>query len=703
MQESSRNYESNSSIPGGYRNPVYSHSCPDPFVLKYLNEYWCYSTGYWHDGRCFGVLHSKDLVHWQDLGGAMEPLDRHEPCYWAPEVSYVNGRFLLYYSVGNEEQMQIRVAESRHPAGPFEDCGVRLTSEPFAIDPHVFVDDDGARWMFYATDFLDYAQIGTGTVCCRMVDEFTLAGQAQPVTRAQYAWQIYDPARKEKGGVRWHTVEGPYVLKRKGRYFQMFSSGNWKQPTYGVSYAVTDRLDLDREWEQVADGERILPILRTIPPDIIGPGHNSVVRGPDNRQLYCVYHRWDAEQNQRVMAIDPLEIIGERIVVLGPSSTWQPGPFMPAVTDYFEAPIKACNSSDEFGVWSIASGQWQMESGIIRQTSNDAASVARCVRSFPHFIAEISLRIEPEQGNEHGAGVILTGQEENTVMTFCLLPREGMAQIASLSSHPDAMDEWEHQRLPLPPGFDCSAFHLLRVECNGLRIRILLDEGVFHWEGRVGANASSIGLLTRNGTAEFAGFALTSGWQDEFTEIDSAPLAALGWRTTENEERWQIRDQRLCYLGPHGEPSILTKGPLPRNYELVINVKMMGEPAIGECFGIFPAMEPSTDREDAGSKAHPLLTIERSALGWGLYCCQQQESEKRLFPLPLGYDPLTFHQFRFRKENKTIRIFLEQDFIGEIGAPEIAAMIGLYGLRVIAAFDLVRVASLDSLEAGSEV
>src|SRR5918912_517933 len=218
----------------------------------------------------------------------------------------------MYYSVGNEERMQIRVAVADHPAGPFVDSGRALTAEEFAIDPHVFVDDDGARYLFYATDFLTHSHIGTGTVCDRLVDPFTLEGRPRPVTRARYDWQVYDPARREKGGVRWHTVEGPFVLKRKGRYYEMFSGGNWKNVSYGGSFATTDDLGETEEWEQAADGERVLPIMRTVPGEVIGPGHNSVVRGPDNLQLFCVYHRWQSEVNDRVLAIDRLDWAGER-------------------------------------------------------------------------------------------------------------------------------------------------------------------------------------------------------------------------------------------------------------------------------------------------------------------------------------------------------------------------------------------------------
>src|SRR5688500_1954654 len=92
-----------------YLNPVYSKSFPDPFVLKLGGDYYAYCTGFAPDGKVFGVLHSRDLVSWTEVGGAMEPLENSSPYYWAPEVTCDNGKFYLYYSVGNEVLMELRV------------------------------------------------------------------------------------------------------------------------------------------------------------------------------------------------------------------------------------------------------------------------------------------------------------------------------------------------------------------------------------------------------------------------------------------------------------------------------------------------------------------------------------------------------------------------------------------------------------------
>jgi GH43 family beta-xylosidase len=369
-----------------YRNPVYPRSFPDPFVLKFRGEYWGYCTGVWHDGRVFGVIRSRDLVHWDDQPGALEPLPGNHPCYWAPEVAWLDGRFYLYYSVGNEERMEIRVAVADHPAGPFVDSGRRLTREPFAIDAHVF-EEDGRRWLFYATDFLTGSHVGTGTVRDRLLDPFTLAGDPRPVTLPRYDWHVYHPNRPEKGGLRWHTVEGPFVLKRKGLLYEMFSGGNWQNPTYGVSYATAHNVEEPGEWEQTADGARVLPILRS-GGEVVGPGHNSVVRGPDSRQLYCVYHRWSADASARLartMAIDPLDWAGERMLILGPTTTPQPIPNPPTLSDLLDAPA------------------------VLRPGEE-----RRYTAGAPSFLMEVSARAVGEAGQ---LGVILFGPEGTLLHT----------------------------------------------------------------------------------------------------------------------------------------------------------------------------------------------------------------------------------------------------------------------------------------------
>ena len=659
-----------------YINPVYNQPCPDPFILKYRNEYWCYCTGIWKDGRVFGILHSRDLIEWHEVGSAMERWDTEATCYWAPEVTYDNGRFLLYYSVGNEETMHIRVAIAEHPAGPFVDSGKVLTSEPFAIDPHIFLDDDGSRHLFYATDFLEHTHIGTGTVCDRMLDWFTLEGKPRPVTRARYDWQVYDPQRAEKGGVRWHTVEGPFVLKRKGKYYEMFSGGNWKNQTYGVSYAITESLETSDEWQQAADGDTILPILRTIPEKVLGPGHNSVVRGTNNLELFCIYHRWSADNNDRVLSIDRLDWAGDRMLILGPTTEVQPAPWRPGFTDFFDQQIDAGLGER----WQCVGGEWRVTNGEAVQQSNAGVTTARPLVEDRRFIVEVSLRSLNNEGKAFG--IKLMGGEQDALY-FKLLPQQNRAAIAW--QLPDQSDgSWIEEEFALPPDFKMDAYHLLRVEVDESLVKIRLDDCAVVWHGSASIAPHQVRLWTDSAAAAFSGFALTRGWQDLFAE-QFTDLKQLGWQTKPNEESWIIKDRQLWYQNFHMLDSIIAKSVLPNSYEMVINAKLCSEAAAGCGYGFLPALNTSG--------VNVLFTVEKTDKGWAMM--YDEPAMTHIFALPENFDPSVYQQFRFRKEQNQLTIQHEAQTLGTVEVPQATTHVGLYAYKVVAAFDMVRVTALD--------
>ncbi|HEX2910254.1 MAG TPA: glycoside hydrolase family 43 protein [Chloroflexia bacterium] len=644
-----------------YTNPVYARSFPDPFVLKYQGEYWGYCTGIQPDGRCFGVLRSPDLVNWESMAGAMEPIPGNHPHYWAPEVFYDNGLFYMYYSVGDEVTMHIRVAVSSHPAGPFVDSGKELTHEQFAIDAHVFEDDDGSRYLFYATDFLDYQYIGTGTVMDRLQDPYTLAGNPQPVTRAKYDWHVYDPHRKEKGGVRWHTIEGPFVLKHKQRYYEMFSGGNWQNISYGVSYATTADLQSPDEWEQVADGKKTMPILRTIPNKVIGPGHNSVVRGPDNLQLYCVYHRWASDGSAREMAIDPQDWVGNRMLIVGPSTEPQPGPNLPAVAGF--------SASD----WQFEGGHWSVQANIANQRLPGVSTAeAFCPVRFPYFVAEVSL-FSPDNVGQFGLG--LCGASTDT-FKFMLLPGINQAEVGWREKF-----EWQTERLPLPSTFNPNVSHLLRLEVDGKRVLLELDHAVSRWEGSLDTSADRLCLFTSGGTASFAGFAMTYGWEDLF--IEDTEVTTLGWSPMNDggTTNWEVRGGELQVTAEQSTES-LVKGQPAEVYDFVVNVRLLKLSDSKGGYGFYPCWRP----EETGPRLH----LERSENNSWLL----KSGNGEIFTLPDSFDPYTYQQFRFRKQAATLHIQWETQPLGKLKLTPGATHIGLVASQSSAAFEMVRLTVL---------
>ena len=324
--------------PRTYTNPVYSGSMPDPFVLRHRGVYYAFGTTGGErkpDGRIYTVLRSTNLVDWRELGGALDP-PTPDPAYqyWAPEVAYSGGTFYLYYSMGGkeEEKFEIRVATSRAPQGPYKDAGIKLLdceNNRFTIDAHPFRDTDGRWYMFYARNFPDTAggaHPGTAIVMDRLIGMTKLGGECRTVLRARHPWTLYEANRRMDvydATFDWHTIEGAFVRKHAGRYYCFYSGSNWQTPNYGVDYAVADRVT-GPYGGQGAEAR----VLRGVPGKVRGPGHHSIVVGPDGKTEYFVYHAWDEAMKVRQMCIDRLvwTPAGPRLATGGPTYTPQPRP-----------------------------------------------------------------------------------------------------------------------------------------------------------------------------------------------------------------------------------------------------------------------------------------------------------------------------------------------------------------------------------------
>jgi len=647
-----------------YLNPVYPHSFPDPFILKFRGEYFAYCTDFWRDGNVFGVLRSRDLVNWTEIGGAVNPLDTDAPFYWAPEVIYADGKFYLYQSVGNETLMEMRVAVSDSPNGKFVDSGRRLTTEEFAIDAHVFTDTDGERYFFYATDFLTHSHIGTGTVVDKMIDWQTLAGNPRPVTRAKYDWQIYDPQRKEKGGVRWHTIEGAFVLKRKGVYYEMFSGGNWQNITYGVSFAVTDDIRRDAEWTQFSDGEQILPILRTVPDLVVGPGHNCVIRGLNNRELFCVYHRWTADG--RVLAIDRMDFVGTRIFIQGATFEPQIAPFQPTLADFFDGE----NLNEN---WQIVDG-WKISSGeVIAEVS--ARSELVCRKNATHFLCEFSLRADLTSSENSSFGFCLRGAGEKT-FEFMVFPKARQTVVSWFENEIS-----KKQIFQMPVEFSASAVHLLRVEVDALNVQLILDETVVRFEKLLEKSSTQIALVAENMQAAFSGFALTAGFEDLFDWTDTE-IEKHGWQKLTSEGVCRVENQQLFLTSRNASETILTKGATHENFEFAVNICLV------ETFGEkneFGFLFLNNETEIIAR-----FKIRRDADKF--YLSTENISHK--FVLPTSFAPENYHQFRFLKLGEKLIVQLEETILGEIFSLRSDLKIGLFSRNSTVAVELVRLTIL---------
>ncbi|WP_037083104.1 glycoside hydrolase family 43 protein [Pseudoxanthomonas sp. J35] len=137
--------------PGQFRNPVLKGFHPDPSVVRVGGDYYLVTSTFgWFPG--IPVFHSRDLVHWTQIGNAIDrttQLDfgRHDLVngVFAPAIEYHDGTFYIVNTCfpdcgGNY------VITAKDPAGPWSDP-VWLPDLAGGIDPSLFFDDDGRAWI----------------------------------------------------------------------------------------------------------------------------------------------------------------------------------------------------------------------------------------------------------------------------------------------------------------------------------------------------------------------------------------------------------------------------------------------------------------------------------------------------------------------------------------------------------------------------
>ena len=298
--------------------PVYAGYFADPFVWRFGDAFYAIGTGQSEaDGQTelamnvFPMLRSRDFMTWEFIGHALKRPDRDlGDNFWAPAVAESGGKFYLYYSVGHgDKHHQMRVAVSTAAAGPYEDTGTALIPLPkcaFAIDPHPFRDVDGRWYLFFAQDFLDKAcdaRVGTALVAAPLENMVKLSSEPVTILRARWDWQRFEADRLMYGSRwDWHTLEGPCVWLHKGKYYCFYSGGRWENETYGVDYAASSSVLGPYEDSGEAAGARV---LRTGQGGLIGPGHNTIVTGPQGKD-YVAFHAWDKGMTKRQMYLAPL-------------------------------------------------------------------------------------------------------------------------------------------------------------------------------------------------------------------------------------------------------------------------------------------------------------------------------------------------------------------------------------------------------------
>ncbi len=190
-----------------YRNPIRTGMFPDPSIVRVGADYYMVNSSFIFF-PCIPVSHSKDLIHWEIIGHAITNpewamLDELEGGrgYWAPDISYHDGRYFITATyrlndTGTVYRKQI-VVSSEKPEGPYSKPAI---IDEDGIDPSIFVDDDGRKYML----------LNRGARIFELNKECT-----EQISKAELLY--YGDYKR--------APEGPHLLKKDGYYYLFEAEG----------------------------------------------------------------------------------------------------------------------------------------------------------------------------------------------------------------------------------------------------------------------------------------------------------------------------------------------------------------------------------------------------------------------------------------------------------------------------------------------
>ncbi len=297
--------ERHGSIEEYYKNPIRTGMFPDPSIVRVGEDYYMVNSSFVFF-PCIPVSHSRDLIHWEIIGHAITNpewahLDELEGGrgYWAPDISYYDGRFYITATLrfnddpdsdaaakvagGSNDSMSVTpyrrqaVVSSERPEGPYSEPAY---IDEDGIDPSIFNDDDGRRYML----------LNRGARILELDDTAT-----RQISEARLLYY----------GDRKRAPEGPHLYKKDGWYYLILAEGGT-----GPGHMVT----VQRSRTLFGDYESspYNPIMRQSDPEaaIQRCGHGDLVDTPDGRwyMAYLCGRMLDGRYSMlgRETALDPV-------------------------------------------------------------------------------------------------------------------------------------------------------------------------------------------------------------------------------------------------------------------------------------------------------------------------------------------------------------------------------------------------------------
>ncbi|MFW5947146.1 MAG: family 43 glycosylhydrolase [Gemmatimonadota bacterium] len=281
----------------------------DPVMAEADGTFYLY-----HTGRGISVRASPDMESWERLPPVFEDAPawatdinpRFRNHIWAPDISYHDGTYYLYYSVSsfgsNSSAIGVATNTTLDPDDPdyaWVDHGPVVRSVPGrdlwnAIDPNLVVDDDGRPW-------LTFGSFWNGIKLVRLAEDRLRVARPEEWRTIAARHRYWKLSETDAGDTLNSAIEAPFIFRKDGWYYLFVS---WDrccagpQSTYkiavGRSRSVTGPY-LDRAGQDMRFGGGTL--VARGDSAWAGVGHNAAytIDGTD----YLVFHGYDLSDRGR--------------------------------------------------------------------------------------------------------------------------------------------------------------------------------------------------------------------------------------------------------------------------------------------------------------------------------------------------------------------------------------------------------------------
>ena len=311
-----------------YRNPILMADYSDPDVIRHGDDFYLIASTF-HFVPGIPILHSRDLVHWEIEGHAVERLTvsplydmqggtRYAGGVWAPALRFHAGKFYIYFPTPDEG---IFVTTATSMKGPWT-APKAVIAGPGLEDPCPFWDDDGKA-------YLVHSRLGAGPLILHR-----MSPDGEHVLDEGHVI-VQDPKELP-------TLEGPKFYKRNGWYY-IFA------PMGGVSVgsqAVLRSRSIDGPYEH-----RIVLVQGNT--RVNGPHQGGYVETRDGRGWFVHFQYHGA--HGRIVHLEPVQWKDDWPLVGEPINSTQGQPVAEGMV-----PVQAAGAavspqtSDEFSAATLA-------------------------------------------------------------------------------------------------------------------------------------------------------------------------------------------------------------------------------------------------------------------------------------------------------------------------------------------------------------